>query len=411
MSSIVEKREPLTDYPRSADAALGTVEVSDANRREVERRRGWWATYLRCTAQPEAPVSVQYAPLLLDLVLNGADRLPFVPGSLYPASFRRQVLSHTAWPENAMWHEPSARDEDGLPFLARLRAVLEPDSDAPASTLVSLAQLLNVLGLYGSTVRSLGRRASGLGDVTLFYEVARAAYWLEPDTDRAIRPFQLLAQGSEYPLLIRLTACTRLIAHYCRRDRDLVACAEWADTARRLVDGAQADSFEMRLAISRIYRALALYAVRRRDQPAVMETMGTTHGIATELVAGASTPAESVAAAQDLRLVLEASLKAFVSSRGRAAVIDPQGAVDRLLAIDPWDPYTELITGDALWMLGQDERAAERFQMGGSLGTFPGALSAQRAGVVLRSLGRQEEADAWFARAAELDPAASAEPS
>jgi hypothetical protein len=202
-----------------------------------------------------------------------------------------------------------------------------------------------------------------------------------------------------------------LIAHYCRRDRDLTACAEVVEAAQTLIDGVRDDdSFEIRMGISRNHRALGLYAMRRRDAAAMASTMQATLDVARKLSAGARTPAERVAAAQNERLGLEASLKAFIGSKGRSMVIDlePQAAVDRLLELDPWDPYTQLYTGDTLWLLGQDERALERFQLGGSLGTFPGTLAAHRAGVVLRSLGRQDEADTWFAVAAELDPAAAA---
>lgn len=412
MSAIVERREPLADYPRSPDAPLGTIQISDSNRQEVERARSLWSTYLRCDAQPPAALSTQYAPLLLDLVLSGSgDGLPVVPGSHYPAGFRRQVLGHTAFPADAIGQELSAEDESTLPYLSQLRAMLEPDSAVAPATLVSLAQLLNVLSLYRVAARSLARRAGALGDPLLVYEVARSVYWLEADPDRAVRPFQVLARASDYPLPVRLSAFARLIAHYCRRDRDLTACAEWAEAARRAIDAARTDErFDVRMGISRIYRALALYAMRRRDTAEVREMMTATLAIARELVAGARTRAEYVAAAQDERLGVEAGLKAFIGSGGRAMVIDldPLAAVDRILALDPGDPYTQLYTGDALWLLGQDERAVERFQAGGSLGTFPGALAAHRAGVVLRFLGRPEEAAAWFARAAELDPAARA---
>ncbi len=201
MSAIVENREPLIDYPRSPDAALGTIEVSEANRDDVERRRHLWSTYLRCKAQPEAPLSIQYVPVLLDLVLTGSDEgLPVVPGSHYPAGFRRHVLGHTAFPADAIGIGLSAEDESGLPFLARLRDMLEPDSAIAPATLLALAQLLNVLSLYGVAARSLGRRAFALGHPRLIYELSRSAYWLEPDPDKAIRPFQVLARGTEFPL-------------------------------------------------------------------------------------------------------------------------------------------------------------------------------------------------------------------
>jgi hypothetical protein len=186
-------------------------------------------------------------------------------------------------------------------------------------------------------------------------------------------------------------------------------CAEVAEGVRRLIDGAPTDTFAIRMGISRNYRALALYATRRRDASDLAATMAATLELARDLTATARTPAERIAAAQNERLSLEASLKAFINSKGARMVIDiePEAAVDRLLELDPWDPYTQLYTGDTLWLLGQDERAVECFQTGGLLGTYPGTLGAQRAGVVLGSLGRKEEAERWFAVAAELDSAAA----
>jgi tetratricopeptide (TPR) repeat protein len=288
--------------------------------------------------------------------------------------------------------------------------MLLPDSNVSMPTLRSLAQLLNVLGLYGVAAKSLGKRAIASGDLPLVYEVARSFYGLEPDSNKAVKPFHTLAAGIDNPLALRLNAHARLIAHYCRRDRDLSACAEVAKDLQALIDSAPTETFEIRMAISCNYRALALYALRRRDVADIGAKMQATLDLARGLSADASTPAEKVAAAQNERLSLEASLKAFINSKGRAVVIDmePDEAVDRLLELDPWDPYTRLYTGDTLWMLGQDERALECFMAGGSLGAFPGALAAARAGVALGLLGRKEEADTWLAVAAELDPAAAA---
>jgi hypothetical protein len=411
MASIAEPREALSDYPRPATAALGTIEVSDANRGMVERRRALWAAYLRCEDRPQSSLATQYVPLLLDMILTGsADGLPAVPGSLYPPGFRQQVLAHTAFPADAIGHVLSAEDESTLPFLAQLRAMLEPDSDYDPPAFVPLVQLLNVLGLPGVAIRALSRRAVASGDPLFIYEVARSAYGLEQDDEKAIKPFHLLAAGAGYPMQVRLSAYARLIAHYCRRDRDLTACGEVADAAQRLVEGLESDEFAIRLGISRIYRALALYAVRRRDSATVASMMRATLDISRALGTGARNRAEQVAAGQDERLGLEASLKAFISSKGKARVmdLDAGAAVDRLLELDPWDPYTQLYTGDTLWMLGQDERALERYEVGGTLGTYPGTLAAQRAAVVLRTLGRLEAAAGWSAIVAELDPAAGA---
>lgn len=411
MTSTVERRPALPDYPRPESLALGNIELSEANRALVLRRRELWSTYLRCTRQPEAAVATQYAPLLLDMICTGsAEELPVVPGSHYPHGFRRHILGHTAFPDDAIGDRLSARDESALPFLAELRDMLRPDSNLPSATLRSLAQLLNVLGLVQVAVRSLGRRALDSGDPLLIYEVARSYYGLETDRDKAIKPFHALAEDTGNPLRLRLSAHARLIAHYCRRDRDLDACAAVARDAQALIDRASTETFPVGMGISRNYRALALYAVRRRDIADVARKMQATIDIARELSVAASTPAERVAAAQNERLSLEASLKAFISSKGRAMVIDmePEAAVDRLLELDPWDPYTRLYTGDTLWMIGHDDRALECFLAGATLGALPGALAAARAGVALGLLGRANEAKEWSAVAAALDPAAAA---
>ncbi|HKS46460.1 MAG TPA: hypothetical protein VJT49_15380 [Amycolatopsis sp.] len=411
MTSTVERRPALPDYPRAENMALGTIDLSDANRTMVRRRRELWSTYLHCTHRQEAAVATQFAPLLLDVILTRSDGgLPVVPGSHYPPGFRRQVLGHTAFPEDAIGLRLSAKDESGLPFLEELRAMLLPDSNVSPPTLRSLAQLLNVLGLFGVSAKALGDRVAASGDPVLAYEVARSFYGLVSDPDKAIKPFHSLAAETGNPPGLRLSAYGRLLAHYCRRDRDLDTCAAVAEDVQPLIDSAPAETFDIRMYISRTHRALALYAVRRRDMAAVAENMQVAIDLARGLSAEASTPAEKVAAAQNERLSLEASLKAFINSKGRAMVIDiePEAAVDRLLELDPWDAYTQLYTGDTLWMLGRDERALECFMTGGSLGTLPGALAAARAGAAFSQLGRKEEAERWSAVAAELDPAAAA---
>lgn len=411
MTSTVERRPALSDYPRSETTALGTIELSEDNRAMVLRRRALWSTYLQCVHHPEAAVATQFIPILLDLILNRSDEhLPAVPGSHYPPGFRQHVIGHTAFPDDAVDHQLRAKDESGLPFLADLRANLQPDSDLSIQTLTSIAQMLNVLGMFSISAKALGKRAVDSGDPVFSYEVARSFYGLVTDPDKAIKPFQTLAADTGNPMAARMSAYGRMIAHYCRRDRDLGACADVARDVQELIDSSSDNSFVFRLYVSRIYRALALYAVRRRDMADIAAKMQVTIDLARGLSAEAATPAERVSAAQNERLSLEASLKAFISSKGRAMVIDmePEAAVDRLLELDPWDPYTQLYTGDTLWMLGQDERAIGCFTTGAALGAFPGALAAARASSALGILGRAEEAATWSAVAAELDPAAAA---
>jgi hypothetical protein len=410
MTSTAARRPALADYPRSEDTALATLELSDRNRATVLRRRELWSTYLRGHGDGTAAVATRFVPLLLDLILSRpGERLPVVPGSYYPPGFRRHVLGHTAFPADSIGDQLSAEDESGLPFLAELRALLRPDSAVPVPALTSLAQVLNVLGLFGVSAKALGRRAVDSGDSVLIYEVARSFYGLVGDPDKAAQPFHALSADTGNAPGLRLGAYGRLIAHYCRRQRDLDECAQVAVDAQKLIDDTAADTFELRLYVSRTYRALALYAVRRRDTADIAHHMRLAIDLARGLSAAASTPVEKVASAQNERLSLEASLKAFISSKGRAMVIDmePDAAATRLLELDPGDPYTQLYAGDTLWMVGQDERALECFTTGGLLGTFPGALAAARAAAAFDILGRKEDSEIWAAVAAELDPAAA----
>ena len=325
--------------------------------------------------------------------------LPAVPGSLYPVGFRAQVLGHAGYPPDAIQHElPAVTDDERL---ARVRSLLEGDASKPA-TLVSLAALLNVLSLYPVTVRCLAPRTS---EPTLFYEVARAAYGLERNADQAIRPFRMLAERDDVPQTVKRSSLCRLIAHYCRRDRDLEACRPWADIASPIVEREQSEEFAVKLGVSRLCRALALYALRRRSPEEVGEMLRTAHTIAGELAARANGTAEYLTAIENERLVLEAVLKAFVGSKGRTTVLEPQTAVNRIRELAPCDPYSQLIAGDALWLLGNDGQALTCFQMAGAMGTYPGALAAYRAGTVLRALGRDAEAARWFAELSEFDAA------
>jgi hypothetical protein len=90
-----------------------------------------------------------------------------------------------------------------------------------------------------------------------------------------LSPARLRPPPTTSPVAIRLNAASRLVAHYARRGSDLDACGHWTgvSTAMAARIGAAPD-FATRLAISRVYRAAALYHSRRRDPAAVTETLG-----------------------------------------------------------------------------------------------------------------------------------------
>lgn len=391
----------LRDYARRPEVQLNELTVTHANADQINRRREHWSCYLQGDPSgKQVPLSTRMIPLLISLILDGDRGLPAVLGSLYPAGYRTQVLGHSAMPAGAMdshLNAPSAPTWAG-----DVRRMLDSPSTEP-SRLASIAALLNALTLYGVTVSELASRSRHVQNWRLSYEVARAAYSIRQTGDLSIRPFKQMAVTSGAPLVTRLNALTRTVAHYCRRDRDYVECAQWLAMADELATNANMNEYEPALAVSRLNRAGALYEWRRKNMLGISQRMETANTIARQLIASSVIDsAEHLLACQDERLVLEATLKAYIGSDGTAA-IDATAAASRILELDPFDPYTLLIAGDAWWVQGDEKAAIGCFEIANTLGTLPGALATQRLGTVYSILGMEERSRLWLERAVELD--------
>jgi len=413
--SLEAQRLSPQDYPRSPEQPLASVKHTDRNAAELEVRRARWAPYLTTAQATEAPLATRFVPRLLANLSAEATPTRAWPATLYPAGYRRQVLAHTAWPDDAIRFDVDGSTDGGSPARDRIATLRASASELDAARSVALASLFNVMSLYRSTIEVFGRR-SGRGERPsnphLLYELARAAYQLKPGAEQPIRAFTALATDASVSSALRLNASSRLIAHFARRQIDLEQCGEWTrhglDLAREVAR--RETGFDETLGFSRVHRAAALYAMRCRDVDELVERMRETAETSARAAQLARDETDRLAAAQDERLVLEATLKAFVGSRGTCAPLPAHAAAARLFELDPVDPYSRLVGGDALWMLGRADEAIESYGIAASMGTFPGALAAHRTSVVLCSLGRAKESEAFFAAAVELDPAAAATP-
>ena len=375
-------RAPIAPYPREESQLLTKIASSAP---AVASRRRRWAAYLTGAEPVEAPLATRFVPLLA-AGAGDEERGEEVawPATLYPNGFRRQVLDHCG-----IAAEDGSSTDGGQ---GRLRAALR----------------LNSMSLYRTTVQAFGRYAQSVrSGAHLTYEVTRAAYQVDPQ--RALPAFAALTSPDCPSLPIRLNAASRLVAHYARRGSDLDTCGQWVGVSTTLAaEVGEPSDYATRLAVSRVYRAAALYAARRRDGAAVTASLHasmTTSRQAADLAAG--TDMQCLELAQNDRLIYEAALKAFVASGGR---LDPFGAgasADRLAGLDPWDPYTRLTVGDARWILGDDEQALASYGVSASMGSLAGAVAAHHAAVVCARTGRRAEAEVWLARAVELDPAAT----
>jgi hypothetical protein len=407
-TSQTATRGAIAPYPRDDSRPLAVL-TPDADPAGIAERRRVWAPYLTGAAQAEAPLATQFVPLLIDA---DSDDEPDVawPATLYPAGFRNQVLGHCAIEPATSW-VAEGRRPGGV--VHRVCRHLPADiGDSAARDRLGLALTFNTLSLYRATVQVLGRYARSVQtEPHLTYEVARAAYQIG-STGPALQAFAALAGAGCPSLPIRLNAASRLVAHHARSGRDLEACGHWVEVSTTIPTGEAADTdFATGLAVSRVHRAAALHAARRRDAAAVTATLQAADAADRAAEPLAHGPLHRLALRQNRRLLLEAALKAYVASGGRVDALGAQRSADRLANLDPWDPYTRLTVGDARWVLGDDAGALASYELAARMGTLVGAHAAHRGAVVLSRTGRGGEATAWLARARALDPAAPLEES
>jgi tetratricopeptide (TPR) repeat protein len=402
-------RTAITPYARDDSQPLRVLRLDADNCTTIEERRRRWAPYLTGAPLLAAPLATRFVPLLA--CADPVDDAEIAwPATLYPAGFRNQVLGHCAIEPAASWVAESRRPDGVIHRISQARGLSAEAGDWPARDRLRLALTFNTLSLYRATVQVLGRYARLVEtDPHLTYEVARAAYQIGA-TARALQVFAALSGAGCASLPIRLNAASRLVAHYARSGRDLDACGHWVDASTAMLSATVGGTdFATGLAVSRVHRAAALYASRRRDAAAVAATLQAADAVDRAVEPLADGELRQLELRQNERLILEAALKAYVATGGR---VDPLGAAasaDRLADLDPWDPYTRLTVGDARWVLGDDGRALLSYDVAARMGTLVGAHAAHRGAVLLARVGRRGEAKLWLARAVALDPAAASE--
>lgn len=406
----VQNRSAITAYHRDRSRPLRVFSLEDAGERPaIEQRRVRWAPYLTGSSLPEAPLATRFVPLLAAPVDRDAedDEVAW-PATLYPYGFRNQVLGHCALQPAASWVAESGRPGGVVHRICRGLDLPAEAGGWSASVRLRMALTFNSLSLYRATVELFGRFARTVtGNPHLTYEVARAAYQIGA-VDGALRAFVALS-GAECPSLpIRLNAASRLVAHYARSGTGLDSCAHWVESSTALA--ATADSrtdFATLLAVSRVHRAAALHASRRRDPDAVVATLSAADSVDRVAEQFAGSELRRLECAQNRRLILEAALKAYVATGGRVDALGAARSAERLAALDPWDPYTRLTVGDAWWIHGSDEFALASYDAAVLMGTLVGAHAAHRGAELLNRTGRHAEARVWWDRAIALDPAAA----
>ena len=402
-------RTAIAPYARDSSQPLSVLELDADTRTSIEQRRARWAPYLTGAPLADAPLATRFVPLLMSS--DPVDDMDVAwPATLYPAGFRNQVLGHCAIGPAASWVAESRRPGGVVRRICQGRDLPTEVGDWSGPDRLRLALTLNSLSLYRATVQVLGRHARSMEDPHLAYEVARAAYQVGA-MDGALQAFAALSGAVCTSLPIRLNAASRLVAHYARSGRDLDSCGHWSEVTAAAMPAAEAGrmDFATGLAVSRIHRAAALYASRRRDAASVTATLEAADAVDRSLEPLATGDLRRLELWQNRRLILEAALKAYVATGGR---VDPLGAAvsaDRLTDLDPLDPYTRLTVGDAHWILGDDERALASYDVAAQMGTLVGAHAAHRGAVLLARTGRRGEAKVWLARATALDPAATAD--
>ncbi|MDA2810916.1 hypothetical protein O4J56_09740 [Nocardiopsis sp. RSe5-2] len=397
-------RGPLPRYERDPATPLRAVRAGDRFAGDAKHRRAVWAYYLGdLSPSPQTvPMATRWLAVVEDMAAGVTPVQRLVPGSFYPAGFREQVAAGCGLAD-----APSAAADGGdgdAP--GGLTGALDRASEAATDELVLAATSLNLQSRYRTVVRRLGATARERRDRLLYIEVLRAAYSASRSSEEAAAHFAKVADSGAWPPLFRLGAAVRLIAHYSRSTKDAESRTRWVDFGERVLRESGEDTFEWNLYRSHLDRAVALHDWMRGERDAAHDRLDTARRIAAELQAVAATPAWHLAALHAERLVLEAALKAFLYGRTVERAAEAEETADRIAAIDPADPYANLVAGDTFWALGDDGRAVRCFTRAAAAGTLAGAYAAHRAAGALEELGRGGEAGAWRQRARELDPEA-----
>jgi hypothetical protein len=361
-----------------------------------------WRPLLDLTPAPESALwagNIPYIAEELSASPAGTDERAF-PAIIPVPGLRSQVAVHAGLSEYACEHPADLRPQFQTPgwrqFLDALTAWDTRDGRRSATVL----SLLNIL-TFPAVVVSLAGEADGL-DSEIEYELARAMLRLDEKSERGLALFQNLAAAGEDPV-VRVNALSQVISAFVRYRRG-DASAQVGLALSLVRDRAPGSgSWSGDLTMSRLLRAVALWASRAEGHGSASRYLGLARSYNAACAAAASSPAAVQLAREDDRILLDAELKLLVTAPGTepARLIEQ---ADRLCAADPWDPVGLLNAADAVVAAGELRRAAEMLSSAGLLGTMAGALAAWRSGLLWLQLSEPGRAAEAFRLCVDLDP-------
>jgi hypothetical protein len=336
-------------------------------------RRPWLAYQL--AVQGELPVAlltmdppVPAAPALRDSLVQESGLAEFAVR--YPAQLP-QPLRTPAWQQLCAWVAGFGEADPERQLLTAL--VLRE---------VGLGQLL--LDLVGEP------DLAQLRDPAAFHLAAVRARSAAPLVDAPHCPPELRLAGA-------LAGLTRT-----RRDR---GPEQWSDRAgHALTEVLAADrltAFDQVVLHSRYHRGMARLALLRRDPDAVAQALSAAEALARSALAQVPWQEQ----------VQRADLVACLTGRAVEArwLGDPGLAQQRLeaaLAVDPYDPVSQLRVGCGLTRLGRFDAAAVAFLRAARLGPPATALAYRLAADCQRRTGEPAVAEDGYLQALRIDPLA-----
>lgn len=370
-----------------------------------------WRPMVDLSTSPYTPVKVRNI-LHLQRMLGGGGAVETRPwfAILSVSGLRVQALRHSGL---TAYH---CDDPAQLPIPLRSpgwqRLVEAMDAWDSLSTLdrTRVVALLNQLTMQRAVLGLVGRVKASARDRDeehLLYETTRAVHRLAPKERIGPEVFTLLAEEGRDAGL-RVLASAQIIAHEVRVNREVTSALRWVTHGEEQLGrlrGEVAPWLEA-LVASRFHRAAALAAFRGKDWSGAQYHLSSAKEQDEVLHELADDMLTRQLADENRKILLESLLKAATAAPQPTEEVDEFAGA--LLSLDPFDPDSHLVVGDARVAQGRIEEAAHHYEDAGQLGTLLGALGQYRAGCCWEFLGREHRALRAFCRTIEMDPAAMA---
>jgi hypothetical protein len=300
-----------------------------------------WNTLLTVRAGDRGPIPIRHAPLLATGDLGGVG-VP-VSSILCPSGLRASIAASFGLPREAVRiMEPFDEAGADWPELRRLRADAARFAGLDQARQAEVLACLNCLTEQDTAIRvARGLTAAYLNTPAgcrVLYEAARALIRRRPEHPRSREVLARIAADGAEPW-IRTAALVQLGAAAVRIDRNPTAAEHYVAAAERMRADTRAGVFLDTLLHSRVSRLAALISLKNGDPAGQGVAMATTLETATTLIdlAAPLSAYERLVAAENLKMVVEAHLKAAGGARDAAGV---ERWATTMLSLDPDDPST-----------------------------------------------------------------------